>query len=222
MSPRSICAEFVLIASLLGCAGCAGTSPPAYKTLGSIDDDAPRKPDGVAIDPATATQPARAQGSTEDGFAALYAPLGVDLAMTQIKSFFGAVLAEDDDALNVLFTRDAVAVTGGNNMGMGSTPNAILFWEQRFRKLDYGKIAGDVVYRESEISVYRAGNAIETPPHRAIRTETLNESDVIMLVPIVTARSGTERFFADEIVFWLRREGSSYKIFRVLEEFQMP
>lgn len=227
MSPKSspfkqasLC--FCAAALSFGLQACVGASPPAYKTAGSIDDDAPRKPDGVAIDPATASYAPREKGRAEDGFVALHTPLGVDLALGRIKSFFAAVLSEDDDALGTLFTRDAIAITGGNTMGMGSTPAAMLWWEQRFRRLDYGKIAGEAVYRESEIFVFRAGDVLESPPHRAIRTETLNDSDIIIQVPIATARSGQERFFADEIIFWLRREGAQYKIFRVLEEFQIP
>lgn len=212
----------IAAAWLLGLLGCGGAAAPAYATAGSIDDDAPRRPDGVAIDPSMKSFPARTSGNTQDGFVALVAPLGTELALGQLKAFFSAVLNEDDDALGVLFTRDAIAITGGNSMGMGATPAAMLWWEQRFRRLDYGKIAGEVVYRENEVSIFRAGDIVQDAPHRAIRTESLNEGDVLLQVPIVTARSGQERFFADEILFWLRRDGGQYKIFRVLEDFQLP
>ncbi len=105
---------------------------------------------------------------------------------------------------------------------MGQTPSAALFWEQRFRKFDYGKLAGEVVYREAELEIYRADDVLEAPPHRAIRTESLNDNDVVIRAPVVTARSGQERLFGEEVVFWLRRDGERYKIFRLLEDFQIP
>ena len=192
------------------------------KTSSDAGDDAPRKPDGVAIDPASATMGPRDRASAEEGVVTLRSPLGVDLATAMIADFFSRVVVEDDDGLEALFTRDAIAVTAGPSGGMGQTPAAALWWEQRFRRLDYSKMAGEVVFRESELEVYRAEDALDAPPHRAIRTEALNDNDVIIRAPIVTPRSGQERLFGDEIVFWLRRDGDRFKIFRVLEEFQVP
>lgn len=155
----------------------------------------------------------------------LRSPLGADLAMALIADFFRKVVIEDDDSLSALFTKDAIAVTGasgGMGGGMGQTPSAPLWWEQRFRRLDYSKMAGEVIYREAELEVYRADDALESPPHRAIRTDALNENDVILRAPIATPRSGQERLFGDQIIFWLRRDGDRYKIFRLLEDFQIP
>lgn len=220
----------VSLAALVGVAGaaglvtaaCSGAPPAELKTSAEIADDAPRRPDGVAIDPASATPAARDRASAEEGVVTLRSPLGVDLATSMVGDFFSRVVVEDDDGLSTLFTRDAIAVTGGSSGGMGQTPQAALWWEQRFRRLDYGKMAGEVLYRASELEVYRAEDVLESPPHRAIRTDALNDNDVVIRAPIVTPRSGQERLFGDEIVFWLRRDGDHYKIFRVLEDFQVP
>jgi hypothetical protein len=213
-----VLAAFVALAAPLACS----SGPLNLKTSSEVGDDLPRKPDGVAIDPASATMGPRDRATADEGVVTLRSPLGVDLATATIADFFGRVVVEDDDGLEALFTRDAIAVTGGSSGGMGQTPGATLWWEQRFRRLDYSKMAGEVVFRESELEVYRAEDAVEAPPHRAIRTEMLNDNDVIIRVPIVTPRSGQERFFGDEIVFWLRRDGDHFKIFRVLEDFQVP
>jgi hypothetical protein len=213
----------VILAALVALAAPACSSTALnFKTSSEVGDDLPRKPDGVAIDPASATMGPRDRATADEGVVTLRSPLGVDLATATIADFFSRVVVEDDDGLEALFTRDAIAVTGGSSGGMGQTPGATLWWEQRFRKLDYGKMAGEVVFRESELEVYRAEDAVEAPPHRAIRTEMLNENDVIIRAPIVTPRSGQERLFGDEIVFWLRRDGDHFKIFRILEDFQVP
>ena len=213
-----------LAALLLLPAACGGSSAPLFKTAAEIPE-APRKPDGVAIDPSSAAPPPRDRASSGDGMVTLRAPLGVELAMALIADFFGKIVIEDDDALAALFTKDAIAVTGsssGSGGGMGPTPAAALWWEQRFRRLDYGKIAGEVIYREADLEIYRADDMVQSTPHRAIRTNALGEDDVVIRAPILTPRSGQERLLGDEIIFWLRRDGSQYKIFRVLEEFQIP
>lgn len=207
----------------LSLSACGGSDAHLFKTASEIKD-APRRPDGVAIDPASATPYARDRASASEGMVTLRSPLGVDLAMDMIASFFSKVVVEDDDGLTALFTRDAIAVTGSSSgMGsMGQTPSAALWWEQRFRRLDYGKMAGEVLYREAELEVYRAEDVLESPPHRAIRTDALNESDVVIRAPVITSRAGQERLFGEEIIFWLRRDGDQYKIFRLLEDFQIP
>lgn len=214
-------APVLIAAAALAGSACSG-APLSMKTADELGDDAPRRPDGVAIDPASATFGPRERAGSDEGVVTLRSPLGVDLAAALIGDFFSRVVVEDDDGLEALFTRDAIAITGAGSGGMGQTPAALLWWEQRFRRLDYGKMAGEVVFRESELEVYRAEDVLEAPPHRAIRTEALNDNDVIIRAPIVTARSGTERLFGDEIVFWLRRDGDGYKIFRLMEEFQVP
>lgn len=212
-----VLAAFVALAA----PACSG-GPLNLKTSSEVGDDLPRKPDGVAIDPASATMGPRDRATADEGVVTLRSPLGVDLATATIADFFSRVVVEDDDGLSALFTRDAIAVTAGPSGGMGQTPGAALWWEQRFRRLDYSKMAGEVVFRESELEVYRAEDVLDAPPHRAIRTDALNDNDVIIRAPIVTPRSGQERLFGDEIVFWLRRDGDHFKIFRILEDFQVP
>ncbi|NUQ72487.1 MAG: hypothetical protein HUU21_02950 [Polyangiaceae bacterium] len=219
---RPCSAPIFFALAALAAAACSGGQAPHFKTASEIPDDLPRKPDGVAIDPASATMAPSDRASTEDGVLTLRSPLGVDLATAMIGEFFSRVVAEDDDGLAELFTRDAIAVTGAPSGGMGQTPGALLWWEQRFRRLDYGKVAGEVMFREAELEVFRPDDVVDAPPHRAIRTDALHDNDVIIRAPIVTPRSGQSRLFGDEIVFWLRRDGDHFKIFRILEDFQVP
>ncbi|UQA55357.1 hypothetical protein [Polyangium aurulentum] len=175
----------------------------------------------MAIDPASAPPLARDTASTEGGLVTLRTPLGVDQALATVGAFFRGVVLEDNDSLEVLFTRDALAlnISTGNP---GGSPSATLFWTQRLRRLDYTKLAGEIVYREPEVEIYRADDAIDASPHPAIRAEALGEGDVVARVPIATARVGSDRLLGDEVVLWLRREGNRYRIYRIVEDFQLP
>ena len=44
---------------------------------------------------------------------------------------------------------------------------------------------------------------------------------MVVRVPILTPHVGAERLFGDEMVLWLRRDGDRYRIYRVLEDFQL-
>lgn len=200
------------IAALL-LSGCAATTAPP-------EDAARRRPDGVAIDPMSAPPPARDHADASEGLVTLRTPLGIDRALDTVQELFRKIVVEDGEGLEPLFTRDARAITS-LAPGGGSTPQAVLFWQGRFRKLDYTKLTGELVYRDAELTVYRAEDALETPPHPAIRTEALAGNDVVVRVPILTPRVGAERLFGDEIIVWLRRDGDRYRIYRILEDFQL-
>lgn len=180
----------------------------------------PRRPDGVAVDPASAPPRATDVAGTEAGLLTLRTPLGAEAVLTTVSSFFQAVVVEDSDGLEALFSRDALAMNIAQNTGMGS-PSATLFWAQRFRRLDYTKLAGELVYREAEIDLLRSEDMVEPTPHPSIRVEALGAGDVVVRIPIATARIGTERLLADEILMWLRRDGDRYRIYRIVEDFQL-
>ena len=208
---------FGLSASLL--TGCAGAG--AFTTGAPVETER-RRPDGVAIDPTSSPPPARDQAEATDGLVTLRAPLGIDRAILAVNELFRKIVLEDSEGLEPLFTRDALAVTTTSpGAGPGQTPQAALFWQQRFRRLDYTRLAGETLFREAELSIFRAEDALDTPPHPAIRVESLNDNDVVIRAPILTTHVGTDRLFGDEIVFWLRRDGDRYRIYRVLEDFQL-
>lgn len=207
---------FFLYVALSGC-----SAPGAGFVTASSLPEGPRKPDGVAVDPTSAPPRAMDVGLTEGGLMTLRTPLGIEAALATVSGFFQAVVVEDGDALEDLFTRDALAMNVTQSGGMGM-PSAPLFWAQRFRRLDYTKLAGEIVFREGEIAVLRADDMVESTPHPAIRTEALGESDVVLRVPIATPRVGTDRLLGEEILMWLRRDADRYRIYRIVEDFQMP
>lgn len=202
---------------MLQASACAGAVPPAE------DEGAPRRrPDGVAIDPISAPPPPRDRAETADALVTLRAPLGVDRALFTVQELFRKIVVEDSEGLEALFTRDALAVTTlAPGAGSGQTPSAMNFWRGRFHKLDYTKLAGEVIYRDAEVTVYRADDTVDAPPHPAVRPEALGGNDVVVRVPILVPRIGADRLFGDEMIVWLRRDGDRYRIYRIFEEFQL-
>jgi hypothetical protein len=178
-----------------------------------------RRPDGVAIDPISAPPPARDHASVGDGLVTLRAPLGADRAIALVEELFRKVVVKDGEGLVSIFASGASMIAPSAQPGAPN--NALLFWQSRFRKLDYTRLAGEPIYREAELSVFRAEDSPDTIPHPSIHPEALAEGDVVVRVPIITTRVGADRFFGDEIVFWMRRDGDRFRIYRVLEDFQL-
>ena len=205
---------FALTLALI--AGCA--SGPGFATAGELDA-ARRRPDGVAVDPTGEPPRAREHAEASDRLVTLRTPLGADRAIDTVSELFRKIVIEDSDGLEALFTREATASSGAP--GTTSTPLAVLWWQQRFRRLDYTRLAGEPIFREAEIEIYRAEDDVDAPPHAAIHLEALGETDVVIRLPILTSHAGTDRLFGDEMIFWLRREGDRYKIYRMLEDFQL-
>ena len=176
----------------------------------------------MAVDPSSSPPAAKDVAATTEGLVTLRTPVGLEQAFTTIQMFFQAIVAEDVDLLGAMLTRDALNTNPAlASAGPVGSPSASLFWAHRFRRLDYTKLAGEVVYLENDLEVFRAGDELSVSPHPSVRTEALGAGDVVIRVPIATARIGTERLLGDEILVWLRRTGNEYKIYRLLEDFQV-
>jgi hypothetical protein len=200
---------------------CGASSGQALVTASDLPEQR-RRPDGVAVDPTSTPPTAKDVATTTDGLVTLRTPVGLEQAFAAVQTFFQAVVAEDADLLGTVLTRDALntnpALAGG---GPGGSPSASLFWAHRFRRLDYTKLSGEVIYHENDLEVYRGGDEFGTSPHPAVRTDALGPTDIVLRVPIATPRMGTERLLGDEILIWLRRTGNEYKIYRLFEDFQV-
>lgn len=200
--------------------GCGAQPDQGFVTASDLPTER-RRPDGVAVDPSSSPPKAIDVGNTTDGLVTLRAPVGIEQALSTVRQFFHAIVEEDREALSAVLTRDALNTNPSMGGGPAGSPSASLFWAHRFQRLDYTKLAGEVVYRENELDVYRAEDETMTSPHPAVRLDALMAGDVVIRVPIATPRVGTDRLMGDEILIWLRRTGREYKIFRLLEEFQV-
>ena len=197
---------------------CAATGSASRPSTGSTEHTASsqrRRPDGVAVDPPTQTPPPRTRAKTTDGLVALRQPLGSDRALDTLASLFEAVVREDSEGMSKLFTADASVVAAPSGPPVTNAPP--LWWDQRFRRLDYGRLAGELVYRPTEVEIVRGDD-----PDAVGRADGLGDGDVLLRVSVVTTRAGEQRLLGDAMVLWLRRDGDRYRIWRIQEDFQLP
>jgi hypothetical protein len=210
----------VALAGALFAAGCAREAPAVFPTVAALDE-APRRPDGVAIDPEGARPGVAPREHADAGLVALRTPLGVDRALAAIDALFAAIVREDAEALARLFARDAVASLPMRSGAGARSPSLASFWDQRFRRFDYGALAGEALYRAGEVDLMRDldGGSARRP---ASAPPPASADDVLVRVPVVSARVGQDRLFGDELVVYLRREDEAYRIYRIVEDFQIP
>lgn len=212
---RSSRVSSTLLAALTGLLACA----PSAQIV-AVDGDRPRRhPDGVTVDPVSARPAPRDRASSADGLVMLRTPLGVDRAVDAVKELFHATVLADGEALDALFTREPVATHGAPSGG--PTQSALFFWQTRLRKHDYTKLAGEPIYNEAELQIFRGGDSLDALPNVAVHPDALGEGDVVVRVPILTTRLGADRLFGDEMIVWMRRDGDRFRIYRVLEDFQL-
>ena len=212
--PASLFGALLLFAA----AGCGPVGPAVFPT-GEDGPRAPRRPDGVVIDPESAPPAARDRAAADDGMVTLRSPLGPEVAVQTVSELFHRIVARNMDNLSELFTLNAQPISGIPG-GYGVPDKAWDWWSQRSKRLDYTKLSGEVLFREADIEVFRA-DSDAAPPHPSIRAEALDDTDVILRVTMLAGTNGLDRFFGDTIVFWLRRDGDTYKIYRQLEDFQL-
>lgn len=207
-------------AVLFVAAGC-GSSAASFPTASALDDDAPRRPDGVAIDPESQPPDAEDVGHVDDGLVTLRAPLGVDAARDTVSELFRHVVNEDPAGIETLFTANAVAITTKGSRHQ-RTPTAALWWSQRFDRLDYGLLGGEPAFREREIQFFRGEDVLAGARGAPAERDGVERSDVVVRVPILKVRVGAIRLLGDEMVLFLRRVDNRYKIYRMVEEFSLP
>lgn len=197
--------------------GCATSQPMRFETSPDPSEE-PRRPDGVAVDLEGSLPAARTSGSTHDGLVALQEPVDVSLAMQAVRTFFRAIGAEDLEVMKSVLAADAQLLPVGTGNGMPADRH----WERRFRKLDYGSLGGEPMYRESMIEVYRYEDLDQALSGRPLRPAAMMPDDVLVRVPVTRTRVGIDRVFGEEILFVLRREDRRFEIQTVYEDFAAP
>ena len=193
-----------------------GQRPPDFPTTGELSDE-PRHAPGVAVDPAPELPPPRAEADTESGLVSLDAPADPERARDVVREFFSAIARSSYDDLEPLLDEQAW-VNGGSS---GGRQRARSFWQMRLSRLDYGSLAGQVIFREADLETYSAKDVNELRPPRALPMSVQGD-DVLIKVPVAVPRTGRTRLFGDEIAFLLRPSGTGFVIVEMLEEFQIP
>jgi hypothetical protein len=204
----------VLLAAACGAGAGRG---PAFATLTELPAE-PRRPDGVVVDPSPELPPATEATDKTTGIVALKTPLPDRAARTVVAAFFRAVIAENVEALGEICTTDATLSAKGRT----GAPSVVDHWRARLRHFHYRVLAGEILYQEADIEVYRYED-LETPlPGRPLRPPEMTASDVLLRVPVLIVRAGNERVFGDDIMFHLRRDKGKYLIRQLIEDFQLP
>jgi hypothetical protein len=190
------------LALVTAVAACAPAEPPA--TAVAIPD-APRRPDGVVVEPRPALPPPQEHAAAR-GVVALKEPLGGEAVVDVVRALIRAFEREDVDAMAALVTDDAVL------LGPPRTTRGTLLdqWRARVKALDYGRLAGAEVARIDAIE--RWSFADLDAPGAPDRPAEMRPGDVLVRVPITTPRAGSEQLFGDVVIVLLRREGRAFKI----------
>jgi len=190
---------------------------PNFATATDLPD-VPRHPDGVVVDPSPELPPPVDVAEPSSSLVALKPPLPQKAARSAVAAFFRAVVAEDIDALSDLLTPDANA----SNRNRSGAPGILDLWRGRLRHFRYRTLAGEVLYQDSDVEFYRYDDLETLAPGKPVRPAEMTRADLLLRVPMVVVRAGSDRVFGDEIVFLLRRDQERFRIRQLVEDFQLP
>jgi hypothetical protein len=199
--------------SVLLVAGCAGAQAPA--TTKSASDDEERRAPGVVIDPQAALPEPSTTADSEEGLVVLSSPPDPGRARDTVRRFFSAITREAADELDRLVGADAWVETGSQRQPVRG------FWRARFAQLDYGELAREVVYRDSELETFRPEDLERMGGARPSFIET-RQGDLVVRARIRLSWKGRQRLLGDELVFLLRADGDRFVIAEIAEDFRLP
>lgn len=205
----------LLIAVSAGCAHPERT--PLAPSGGGATEPPSRRPPAVAVDPSPQLPAPAKEASTQSRLVSLREPSDSRAALDVVTRFFDAALDGSLEELETLLHRDARlrAPRRGRRESIQSA------WQHRFHALDYTVLRGQLVYRETDVEIYRAADVDALHPARLIALRP-GEDEVVVRVPIASPSHGSTRFFGDEVVFLLRPTDQGYKIGEVYEDFHLP
>ena len=177
-----------------------------------------RRPDGVAIDlpsaPVAASASADVQRAQE---AALVPPLSPALATRVLRAYVDAASREDAPALEALLAPTAKWSNPAMNPNNATSLSAV--WHERFRRLNYGALAGAPLVRDADAEVYTYNDLHARLRGRPAPPAAMTTRDVLVRARVLTPRVGPERLFGDEIALLLRPSVGRYVIHEVYEDF---
>jgi hypothetical protein len=217
MIRRSNHSDFWLIAILAAACGGGASHGPRFATLPELPQEA-RRPDGVVVDPSPELPIATEAVETGSGIVALKPPLPDRAARTMVAAFFRAVVTENMDAMAELVTSDATLAARGRS----GSPSLVDHWRARLRHFRYRAVASEILYQEGDVELYRYEDLEPPLPGRTMRPPEMAPTDVLLRVPILVVRAGSDRVFGDDMLFHLRRDKRRYLIRQVIEDFQLP
>jgi hypothetical protein len=193
LDKSSVVAAFVALAALVGCAA----SGPGFETVTTLPKP-PRHPAGTDLEPATTLPAAERRGTTAAGLVVLETPADPNAARAVVAAFFHALVEESPRALSAVLTPNARMQNGAHREGAASV------WSGRFARFDYRSLAGEALYRDSDVQV------------------TEEEHDLLLRVPLGIAWGSRPRMLGDEFTFRLVPTGASFLIDEIVEDYRSP
>jgi hypothetical protein len=172
----------------------------------------------VVVDPSPELPQAVEIGEPGAALVALKPPLPEKAARSVVAGFFRAIVTEDLEALADLATPDASAP----NRNRGSAASIVDHWKGRMRHFRYRTLANEVLYQDADVELYRYDDLETLVVGRPPRPPEMARSDLLLRVPMLVVRAGSDRAFGDEILFLLRRGDGRFRIRQIMEDFQMP
>ncbi len=200
--------------ALSAVAGCERrVVPMRFPTQSSFSDDEPRRPAGVASDPALKLPAEADMGSTEANLVVLKAPPDTESARAVVREFMKSTVSESASRLAELLDQSAIV----RSRSSGRRENARSFWNTRITTLNYGDLAGQLLYRDSEMETYRRE---DLSGRRSVPVYP-QADEIVVRVKILTPKNGKVRLFGDELVFRLKPTETGYLIREIVEDFQL-
>lgn len=159
---------------------------------------APRRPDGVALEPVPALPRTRDHAEAR-GVVALREPVANRDVEELVQAYVRAFAREDEPALLQLLTPDAVPLARPS----GTRQQLVESWRTKMRSFEYQRLAGMEIARvdEMERHTFETFGAPGDPP----RPPAMKQGDLYIRVPIATPRLGSDQLFGDVLVLVLRR-----------------
>jgi hypothetical protein len=198
------------VAFAFGCGSRAAT----FDTVSSFPEE-PRKPPGVAVDPAPSLPTAAESAKTLEGLVVLSAPPDPRAARTVVREFFAAIVQESPEKLDELVAAEAWVDSGSQRQPVRA------FWRARFSQLDYAALADEVLFRESELETYRPEDLGRLGGTRPTFVDA-EGTDLVVHARVRASWTGRTRLLGDELFFLLRPLGERYVIAEIVEDFRLP
>jgi hypothetical protein len=176
-------------------------------------DAAPRRPDGVVIEP-TPALPSPVSRSKARDVVFLREPVGRQAIVRVVQALVEAWQSESLDALVGLLTADAGPIDARGH-GRGSLKES---WRQRLHAHEYSRLAGVQLIRDERIEYWDADELRElaapapAPDMRPHPPPDMRPDEIFVRAPIDRTRVAGERLFGDVLVLVLRRENGELRI----------
>lgn len=183
---------------------CVGACGGGFETRTELTA-APRRPDGVALEPAPALPKTRDRADAR-GVVALREPVADRDVEELVQAYVRAFAREDEPALLQLLTPDAVPLARAN----GTRQQLVESWRTKMRSFEYQRLAGMEIARVEEIErhTFETFGAPGDPP----RPTAMKAGDLYLRVPIATPRLGSDQLFGDVLVLLVRRVDGRLRI----------